>query len=222
MTGATLQAQPAADWQAPTTYAQRFTEAVALLCREPPPADMVAGWIDRASDDHRLQDWACERAPAWAQGIGLLDAAHVMADQPTEGVDHEPAPQQATPAPVGKAPIWNSIQIASWIGSQLMHEPAMFERATVCKFVRALGRHPTLLKHSPKDHVPAPGVPEGFSLAQAEFNRAIDFAIKEGIGAAIFLDAWRRGDTSEWPEFAAQAKHSPTKDQPTAEKGNHD
>ena len=49
--------------------------------------------------------------------------------------------------------------------------------------------------------------PVGFALAQAEFNRAIDFAIKEGIGAAIFLDAWRHGDTSEWPEFAAaQAK----------------
>ena len=70
--------------------------------------------------------------------------------------------QQATPEPVGEVPIWNSIQIASWIGSQLMHEPAMFERAAVCKFVRSLGRHPTLLKHSPKDHVPAPGVPEGW------------------------------------------------------------
>jgi hypothetical protein len=55
------------------------------------------------------------------------------------------------PQTVADAPIWNSIQIASWIGSQLMHEPAMFERATVCKFVRSLGRHPTLLKHSPKD-----------------------------------------------------------------------
>ena len=53
---------------------------------------------------------------------------------------------------------WNSIQIASWIGSKLMHEPSMFERATVCKFVRSLGRHPTLLKHSPKIH-PAPSVP---------------------------------------------------------------
>ena len=46
--------------------------------------------------------------------------------------------------------VWNSIQIASWIGSQLMHEPSMFERSTVVKFVRSLGRHPTLLKHSPE------------------------------------------------------------------------
>lgn len=58
------------------------------------------------------------------------------------------AQQPATTEPVA----WNSIQIASWIGSQLMHEPSMFERATVCKFVRSLGRHPTLIKHSPKIH----------------------------------------------------------------------
>lgn len=39
--------------------------------------------------------------------------------------------------------------------------------------------------------------------ARREFNRAIEFAISEGIGAADFLRAWREGDTSEWPEFAA-------------------
>lgn len=38
-------------------------------------------------------------------------------------------------------------------------------------------------------------------VARDEFNNAIDFAIKEGIGAAVFLDAWRHGDTTEWPEF---------------------
>ena len=62
--------------------------------------------------------------------------------------------QPATPEPV----VWNSIQIASWIGSQLMHEPSVFERSAVCKFVRSLGRHPILLKHSPSTH-PAPSVP---------------------------------------------------------------
>lgn len=36
---------------------------------------------------------------------------------------------------------------------------------------------------------------------QAEFNRAINFAIGQGIGAEDFLRAWREGDTSEWPEF---------------------
>ena len=39
------------------------------------------------------------------------------------------------------------------------------------------------------------------NAVKAEFNRAIDFAIKEGIGAGVFLDAWRHGDTNEWPEF---------------------
>ena len=70
---------------------------------------------------------------------------------------------------------WNSIQIASWIGSKLMHEPPMFERATVCKFVRSLGRHPTLLKHSPKSH-PAPSVPDEKplpDLMMASYHEAI-------------------------------------------------
>lgn len=93
---------------------------------------------------------------AWI-GFGFA-VAWLRASLPTQ-----PA-AQATPEPVGDAPIWNSIQIASWIGSQLMHEPAMFERAAVCKFVRSLGRHTTLLKHSPKDHAPAPGVPEGWHM----------------------------------------------------------
>lgn len=81
-----------ADLEGPTTYAARFTDAVALLCKKAPPADMVAGWL-AGGDDHRLQEFAIEHGPAWAQGIGLLDAAHIMAEQPTEGVEHEAAPK---------------------------------------------------------------------------------------------------------------------------------
>ena len=69
-------------------------------------------------------------------------------------------PAPSVPATSGPM-VWNSIQIASWIGSQLMHEPSVFDRSAVCKFVRSLGRHPTLLKHSPSTHSPsAPGVPD--------------------------------------------------------------
>lgn len=80
------------------------------------------------------------------------------------------AQHPATTEPVA----WNSIQIASWIGSQLMHEPSMFERATVCKFVRSLGRHPTLLKHSPKPH-PAPSVPADVMLDRYDAGILNDF-----------------------------------------------
>ena len=83
--------------------------------------------------------------------------------------------------PVGQAPsVWNSIQIASWIGSQLMHEPSMFERNAVCKFVRSLGRHPTLLKHSPKDTHTAPGVPDALKDHQiaAMVNSLRDIALQ--------------------------------------------
>lgn len=36
---------------------------------------------------------------------------------------------------------------------------------------------------------------------QAEFNRAINFAIEQGIDADDFLRAWREGDLSEYPEY---------------------
>ena len=34
-----------------------------------------------------------------------------------------------------------------------------------------------------------------------QFNAAINFAIDQGIEAAVFLNAWREGDTAEWLEF---------------------
>ena len=75
------------NWSTPTTYAERFAAAVTMLCqgRRPPDA-MLAGWLDRSSDE--LQEFAIDNGPAWAQGIVLLDAAKLLADSPTEGVNH--------------------------------------------------------------------------------------------------------------------------------------
>lgn len=74
----------------PSTYEQRFAEAVRLLTGATPPADMVAGWIDPRVDDHRLQDWIGlqKGTPCWAQNIAIADAAHVIAEQPVEGEEH--------------------------------------------------------------------------------------------------------------------------------------
>ena len=41
-------------------------------------------------------------------------------------------------------------------------------------------------------------------LMHLEFNNAIDFAIEEGCGGAVFLRCWREGDTREWPEFQSR------------------
>lgn len=46
---------------------------------------------------------------------------------------------------------------------------------------------------------------ETLQSVKTAFNAAIDFAISQGIEAATFLDAWRHGDTSEWPEFVPPA-----------------
>ncbi len=73
------------DWRTPTTYTQRFSDAVTLLCGgNRPPETMVAGWINRDSEE--LQAFAVQYGPSWAQGIGLIDAAELMANNPVEGV----------------------------------------------------------------------------------------------------------------------------------------
>ncbi|MFC4924618.1 hypothetical protein [Delftia deserti] len=75
-------------WRKPTTYLQRFGDAIALLCHGRRPDDLVlSSWLDGSS--FVLQQFAIDNGPAWAQGIGLIDAATIAADQPTEGVAHE-------------------------------------------------------------------------------------------------------------------------------------
>ena len=86
-----------ADWTTPTTYLQRFGEAMALLCSgHRPPDEMLSAWLDTEREDQRLQAFAMEHGPSWAQGIGVIDAARVLADTPTEilgtadlSADHE-------------------------------------------------------------------------------------------------------------------------------------
>ena len=71
------------DWTQPTTVALRLGDAMQLLCGgKRPPDDMVQQWLDNTSES--LQEFAASNGPAWAQGIGLIDAALVLVDQPTE------------------------------------------------------------------------------------------------------------------------------------------
>lgn len=83
--------------------------------------------------------------------------------------------------------VWNSIQIASWIGSQLMHEPAMFERGAVCKFVRSLGRHPTLLKHSPASPSQAqqPSPKAALMAEHGEYARGYSVGYDDGYAVGL-------------------------------------
>lgn len=84
-------------WKTPTTYLQRLGDALELLCAgHRPPDEMMTAWLDTDRDDMRLQSFACEHGPSWAQGIGVIDAARTLADEPTEilfidgpQIDHE-------------------------------------------------------------------------------------------------------------------------------------
>lgn len=68
------------------------------------------------------------------------------------------------------------------------------------------GRNSWLLNYGnsprPKDYAAATApTPPKVDDMQSQFNAAIDFAIQQGSSAAEFLESWREGDTSEWPEF---------------------
>lgn len=82
------------DWMTPTTYLQRFGDAMERLCGGKRPTDaLIIEFLDPNSDGMRLQDFAAEHGPAWAQGIVLIDAVRVLVDDPTEGVEHQMRPQ---------------------------------------------------------------------------------------------------------------------------------
>lgn len=75
----------------PTTHLQRFGDAMALLCSgHRPPDAMLHDWLTNPDSD-ALQEFAIEYGPIWAQGIVVIDAARVLADQPAEGEGHEDA-----------------------------------------------------------------------------------------------------------------------------------
>lgn len=77
----------------PTTYMERFREAMGVLCAgKMPPLEMCEQWLRDEQVDFAdpLQAWAVDHAQvAWHTGIGTIEAAQAWADSPEEGVDHE-------------------------------------------------------------------------------------------------------------------------------------
>lgn len=107
-------------WSTPTTYLRRFGDAMEALCRgNRPPDDMLSSWLaveepegEEEDSSQDLQAFACEHGFSWAQGIGLIDAARVAADQPTEGVDHEFLDEVDQPAVIPEPSLTEVIQVA--------------------------------------------------------------------------------------------------------------
>ena len=76
-------------WMTPTTWDERFAEALTVLCGEAPPPGAIAAWFEPECDSMELQKWASEKCRMlWAQGIVVIDAATILADTPAEGEMH--------------------------------------------------------------------------------------------------------------------------------------
>jgi hypothetical protein len=93
------------NWFTEITYVRRLGDVIQLLCGGQRPDDKtVADYLDRDQDSLDLQDFCAAHGPAWAQGIAVIDAAYLLADQPTEGVDHEMREDAAPSQPVADHP----------------------------------------------------------------------------------------------------------------------
>lgn len=70
----------------------RVSHALALLCDEPPPMDLVQLWLDLdeswvESDEDNLQDWVSNHARLpWSMGITVIEASITLARSPNEGL----------------------------------------------------------------------------------------------------------------------------------------
>ena len=75
--------------KANTTFSDRFSDAVEILCGAKPPQKLVTAWLRDEDIYPNLQNWILgQKIPIWAQGIVLLDAAELMASTPVEGVGY--------------------------------------------------------------------------------------------------------------------------------------
>ncbi|MBP0714862.1 hypothetical protein ABXK61_16275 [Burkholderia sola] len=71
-----------------TVYVDRFVDALGLLCRSKPPKELCEQWLNGESDE--LQSWTIDnRSIYWQTGIGAIEAAQHLADNPEEGEGHE-------------------------------------------------------------------------------------------------------------------------------------
>ena len=73
-----------------TTWIDRFTDALEVLCGTRPPRNIVRSWLN--SDCEALQDWVGMRGRpilSHTMNIAIIEAAMILADQPVEGEDHE-------------------------------------------------------------------------------------------------------------------------------------
>ena len=80
------------DFDESPSYIYRFQMALALLCGNHLPDERLCRqWLDGKDEKKyiELQDWAVSHSTLnWAMGIGVIEAAMTLADNPNEGGNH--------------------------------------------------------------------------------------------------------------------------------------
>lgn len=74
-----------------TNFVERFMDALELMCQARPPLEFIQQWTDdvQVNGADQLQEWVLNNQwMDWATGIGTIEAAIVMADNPREDQEH--------------------------------------------------------------------------------------------------------------------------------------
>lgn len=76
----------------PTTWMQRFVDALTIMCGAEPPLELCQEWVDNVEVNGawRLQNWVGMQpaTPSWAQCIVTIESAECWADTPVESEIH--------------------------------------------------------------------------------------------------------------------------------------
>ncbi|MBL8355599.1 MAG: hypothetical protein JNM01_12290 [Delftia acidovorans] len=179
------------DWRKPTTYLQRFGDAIALLCHGRRPDDLVlSSWLDGSS--FVLQQFAIDNGPAWAQGIGLIDAATIAADQPTEGVAHEMRADQssAVSVPTEGHKLWAVFRQREDEndGKEFLHYALWHKDTILSTGERYVEGYFVPLNHAAAPALEAPAGVAGRTVPRNDDERAAAQFFADNPGAA--LQAW--------------------------------
>lgn len=108
------------DLEVPTTYLDRFIAAMGFVCQKQPPKELCEKWLSHDSED--LQSWAVSNARIyWMTGIGAIEAAQHLADEPEEGRGHEGFTKDfVAPEPIHAATITHAATVTRRFGHAML------------------------------------------------------------------------------------------------------
>lgn len=141
------------DLEVPTIYLDRFIAAMGFVCQKQPPKELCEKWLSNESED--LQSWAVSNARIyWMTGIGAIEAAQHLADEPEEGRGHEGFTKDfAAPEPIHASAQASNPMFCGMTPEKAAHlEKRESPKESMERLTREFAQHPEIIHASDIDH----------------------------------------------------------------------